>query len=70
MTTRAPAPSDVCELFPAVTVPLAANTGSTGERFQGRVGARPLVEGHRACSFDIARREIGRRSTTSQAIRP
>ena len=46
---NAPAPSDVCELLPAVTLPLAANTGrSLASASRLRICARTLVEAHRA----------------------
>ncbi len=36
----APAPSDICELLPAVTEPLAANTGRSFARPSAEVSAR------------------------------
>ena len=40
-TTTAPAPSDICELLPAVTDPLAANTGFSFERLPSVPGRGP-----------------------------
>ena len=61
----APAPSDICELLPAVTLPFAANTGRSFASPSGDgVGARAFVgvDRVRALTCDLAVARSGTRS--------
>jgi hypothetical protein len=50
--SSAPAPSLVCELLPAVTLPRAANTGlELGQAFERGVRAGAFVQAHGAASY-------------------